>query len=298
MVAATCNIVEVRVGDESQAPRKRSRSTATLIGSLSILFWATWPSLALFAAASPTFKTLAIGQAVGFLTLACLRLIRKQNPLDMRPRSWGMLAFGILGVLGTNAFNLLAITRIPAAQASIINYAWPIMSVLISGFIGFGSLGIKHCFALASGFVGVFFVINPSNGLKYDVVGIGLALSAGLCYASYTVYRPLDKDTPSDAVGVYGLLAALVCTVVHFTCEKTQALSGSQWVAIVELGIAPMGLGYALWDYGVARGDARLMSILAYGTPLLATLLLIGLGFAALSTSLLIGAAFIIAGAA
>jgi drug/metabolite transporter (DMT)-like permease len=62
--------------------------------------------------------------------------------------------------------------------------------------------------------------------------------------------------------------------------------------------MAPMGLGYALWDYGVARGDTRLMSILAYGTPLLATLLLIGLGFAAFSTSLLIGAAFIIAGAA
>jgi drug/metabolite transporter (DMT)-like permease len=172
------------------------------------------------------------------------------------------------------------------------------MALMMSGFLGFRSLGLKHFFAIVSGFVGVFFVINPWNGLKYDVVGIGLALMAGMCYASYTVYRPLDKDTPSDAVGVYGLLAALACTVVHFACEATQALSGSQWLAIVGLGMAPMGLGYALWDYGVARGDTRLMSILAYGTPLLATLLLIGLGFAAFSTSLLIGAAFIVAGAA
>ncbi|MGH6861304.1 MAG: DMT family transporter [Phyllobacterium sp.] len=274
------------------------RGTATLIGSSSIFFWATWPSLALFAAPSPTFQTLAIGQAVGFLTLACLRLLRKQSLLEMRPRTWGMLAFGILGVSGTNVCLLIAITRIPAAQASIINYTWPIMALLMSGFLGFEKLRLRHCYAILAGFVGVFFVINPWSGFEYDLLGIGLSLMAGLCYASYTVYRQFDKDTSSDAVGVYGLFAALACAAIHFTFETTQALTGVQWVAILMLGIAPMGLGYALWDYGVARGDTRLMSILAYGTPLLATLLLIGLGFAAVSMSLLIGAVFIIAGAA
>jgi len=195
-----------------------------------------------------------------------------------------MLAFGVLGVLGTNTYLLLAVTMIPAAQASIINYTWPIMALLMSGFFGFGKLSFRYYAAILFGFFGVIFIINPLDGLTYDIVGIWLALMAGLCYASYTVYRQFDKDTPSDAVGVYGLFAALVGAGIHFSFETTQALSGSQWLAIIGLGIAPMGLGYALWDYGVTRGDTRLLSVLAYGTPLLATLLLIVLGFAALSS--------------
>jgi drug/metabolite transporter (DMT)-like permease len=74
-------------------------------------------------------------------------------------------------------------------------------------------------------------------------------------------------------------------------------LNVKQLFAIVFLSIAPMGLGYALWDYGVARGDTRLMSVLACGTPLLATLLLVMFGFAAFSVSLSVGAALIVAAA-
>lgn len=119
---------------------------------------------------------------------------------------------------------------------------------------------------------------------------------AALCYAAYTIYRQFDSTTPSDAVGVYSLIAAIACTIFFF--ETTHSMSPTQLLAIVVLGIAPMGFGYALWDYGVARGDARLMAVLAYGTPLFATLFLIGLGFAAFSMSLAAGAGLIIAGAA
>jgi drug/metabolite transporter (DMT)-like permease len=298
MVDATYNMVDANYGEECPASGVMPRQTATLIGSLSIFFWATWPSLALFAAPAPTFQVLAIGQAVGFAALALLRLLRKQTPLDMLPKTWGMFAFGIIGVLGTNTFLLLAITRIPAAQASVINYTWPIMALLLSGFLGFEKLHLRHYAAIISGFAGVLFIVTPWGGMKFDISGIGLALTGGICYAIYTTYRQFDKQTPSDAVGVYGLVAALACAAIHFCFEATQTLSWSQWIAIVGLGIAPMGFGYALWDYGVARGDARLMSVLAYGTPLLATLLLIGLGFAAFSVSLSAGAALIVAGAA
>lgn len=298
MIAITANMTDAGLGAANPTSGGRPRSAATLVGSLSIFFWATWPTLAIFAAPAPTFQTLAIGQAVGFLMLAGIRLMRGQGLPGMLPRSWAMLFFGIVGVLGTNAFILLAITMIPVAQASIINYTWPVMALLMSGFLGLQKLQPRHYGAVLLGLLGVIFVIDPFGSLKFDVLGIGLALMAGLCYATYTVFRQLDRVTPSDAVGIYNLVAAIVCGAIHFSFETTQALSGVQTMAIVALGIVPMGLGYALWDYGVARGDARLLSILAYGTPLIATLLLVVLGFAELSASLMIGAALIIAGAA
>lgn len=272
--------------------------TATMIGSMSILLWAIWPSLAIYAAPAPTFQILAIGQAVGFLTLAVMRIIRKERLREMMPQSWGLLFFGIIGILGTNVFNFLAITRIPAAQASVINYTWPMMALFIAGALSIQKLNMKHYFAIALGFAGVIFVVNPFASLEFDALGIGMALLAAVCYASYTLYRQVDHRSPSDAVGVYGLVAAIVCAGIHFGFETTQTLNGAQWLAIIALGIAPMGLAYAVWDYGVARGDARAMSILAYGTPLIATLLLVFLGLAELTLPLLIGAVLIIGGAA
>ena len=171
------------------------------------------------------------------------------------------------------------------------------MALLLSGFLGLEKLNLKHYVAITLGFIGITFVISPWSGIKYDLTGVLLAMVAGACYASYTIYRQFDTKTPSDAVGIYGLIAAIVCTAIHFPCEVTLALNVKQLLAIVFLGIAPMGLGYALWDYGVARGDTRLMSVLAYGTPLLATLMLITLGFAAFSVSLSVGAALIVAAA-
>ena len=93
-------------------------------------------------------------------------------------------------------------------------------------------------------------------------------------------------------------MAAVVCAGIHIGFETTQTLNGTQWLAIAALGVAPMGLAYAVWDYGVARGDARAMSILAYGTPLIASMLLVLLGLAKLTLPLLIGAVLIIGGAA
>ncbi len=275
-----------------------AKRTATIIGTMSILLWAVWPSLAIYAAPAPTFQILAIGQAVGFLSLAILRLGRKERLREMLPRSWGLLLFGIIGILGTNVFNFLAIARIPAAQASVINYTWPMMALFIAGALGIQKLELRHYLAIAVGFLGVIFVVDPFATIEFDVPGIAMALLAGVCYASYTIYRQVDDRAPFDAVGIYVLIAAIVSAGIHFGFETTQSLSMTQWLAIAALGVAPMGLAYAVWDYGITRGDARTMSILAYGTPLVATLLLVMLGLAQLTTALVIGAGLIIGGAA
>ena len=100
------------------------------------------------------------------------------------PRSIGLLVFGIIGILGTNVFNFLAITRIPAAQASVINYTWPMMALFLAGALNLQKLTIKHHLAIGLGFIGVVFVVDPFATVEFDALGIGMALSAAVCYAS------------------------------------------------------------------------------------------------------------------
>jgi drug/metabolite transporter (DMT)-like permease len=69
-------------------------------------------------------------------------------------------------------------------------------------------------------------------------------------------------------------------------------------LAIVLIGIGPMGLANRLWDHGVRFGDGRVLSALAYLTPVLSTLLLVMLGLAELTTQLLVGGSLILGGIA
>lgn len=271
---------------------------ATLIGSSSIFLWAVWPSLAVVAAPAPTFQILALGMAIGFLVLAGLRLARGEPLSAMRPRSWGLFIAGVVGILGTNAFNFIAVTRISPAQASVIAYLWPMLALILAATLGLQKLSVRHYIAILLGFTGAIFVIDPFGEVQFDTIGIGCAFLAGLSFATYTTYRLIDDRSPSDAVGIYSLVAAVLCGLIHSQIEVTQTLSTSQWLAILGLGLAPMGLANAVWDYGVAKGDARTLSILAYGTPLVATLLLVTFGLAEITPLLLLGALLIVTGAA
>jgi drug/metabolite transporter (DMT)-like permease len=297
MAAAVALFADHR-GSLAAGPWRPSPGQATLIGSSSIFLWAVWPSLAVFASPTPTFQTLAIGMAVGFACLAAYRDIRGEPLSGMLPPSIGLLIAGVVGILGTNVFNFIAIARISPAQASVIAYLWPMMAMILAGVLGLKRLQLRHGIAIVLGFAGAVSVINPFGQATIDLVGVGCALLAGLSWASYTTYRMIDSQGASDAVGIYSLIAAFVCAAIHFQIEQTQAMSLVQFSAVVGLGIAPMGLANAVWDYGVSRGDARALSILAYGTPLVATLLLVALGLAAITPLVVVGAVLIVAGAA
>lgn len=279
-------------------PDNPGSPTATLIGSSSIFLWAIWPALAVYAAPTPTFQILTMSMTIGFIALAALRIGRGDRIRDMFPKSRGLLIAGVVGILGTNAFNFIAVTRISPAQASVIAYLWPMLALVLAGALGLRVLERRHYIAVIAGFVGAVFVIDPFGGVEMDLIGIGSAFLAGLSFAAYTTYRMVDSRSASDAVGVYALVAAIVCGTIHLNIETTQSLTGTQLAAVVALGLAPMGLANAVWDYGVARGDSRTLSILAYGTPLVATLVLVSLGLADITPMLVGGALLIVLGAA
>jgi len=66
---------------------------------------------------------------------------------------------------------------------------------------------------------------------------------------------------------------------------------------MVGLGLGPVGLAFYLWDYGVKRGDLRLLGVAAYAAPVISTLILVAAGFAPATASLGLACALIVGGA-
>src|SRR3569623_3523737 len=85
---------------------------------------------------------------------------------------------------------------------------------------------------------------------------------------------------PSDAVTGYSIATAVLAALVLFCFEPSvMPQTATQWLAIVALGIGPVGLAFYAWDIGMKRGDIRLLGAASYATPQLTTLLLVAVGF-------------------
>ncbi|MFX8466447.1 hypothetical protein ABTL61_19650, partial [Acinetobacter baumannii] len=73
--------------------------------------------------------------------------------------------------------------------------------------------------------------------------------------------------------------------------------SAAEWLAVLALGLGPVGAAFFLWDHGVKQGDIKTLGVAAYATPLLSTLILLATGQGSPSWTLALAAALIVGGA-
>ncbi len=95
----------------------------------------------------------------------------------------------------------------------------------------------------------------------------------------------------------FALATALLAALVHGLVETTVwPETTAQWLAIVALGVGPVGAAFYAWDIGMKRGDIRVLGAASYATPLLSTAFLILAGFAKPSANIAIAAVLIAGG--
>src|SRR5258708_34209421 len=105
------------------------------------------------------------------------------------------------------------------------------------------------------------------------------------------------KSIPTEAVAGFCLATALVAAAVHGVVEVTVwPDTAAQWLAILALGVGPVGAAFYAWDIGMKRGDIRVLGAASYATPLLSTAFLMMAGFAEPSASIAIAAVLIAGG--
>ncbi|MBN9011626.1 MAG: EamA family transporter, partial [Rhizobiales bacterium] len=101
---------------------------------------------------------------------------------------------------------------------------------------------------------------------------------------------------PTDAVAGFCLATALLAVMVHLAIETTiWPETAMQWLAIVLLGLGPVGAAFYAWDIGMKHGEIRVLGAASYATPLLSTGFLIVAGYAQATTAIAL-AALLIAG--
>lgn len=273
---------------------------ATGIGFTAILMWATLALLTKLSGTVPPFQLTAMAFTVAFgIGLAMwwrqgeVIWSRLRLPLPV----WGV---GVAGLFGFHLFYFIALSNAPAVEASLIAYLWPLLIVLLSALLPNESLRWFHGVGAIAGFLGAGLLISNGQALNIDPrysLGYLAAIAAALTWASYSVLSRRFGSIPTDAVGGFCGVTALLAWICHGLFEPTVWPVGSQWLAVFGLGLGPVGLAFFTWDYGVKHGNIKVLGALSYLAPLLSTLLLIACGFALPSWNVAIACLFIIGGA-
>jgi drug/metabolite transporter (DMT)-like permease len=70
-----------------------------------------------------------------------------------------------------------------------------------------------------------------------------------------------------------------------------------EWIAVLGLGLLPVGLAFFAWDHGTKHGDIRVLGAFAYAAPLLSTVILISFGKGEATWAVAAGCVLIVGGA-
>jgi drug/metabolite transporter (DMT)-like permease len=279
----------------------RPSGAATVIGLGAILLWSALALLTAASGTAPPFElaalTFAIGGGCGLIFAAA------RGRLAALLQPWPVWLVGVGGLFGYHALYFAALRRAPPAEASLIAYLWPLLIVLFSALQPGERLSGRHVLGAALGLAGVIALFaGKAEGALFSggsVVGDALALGCAFVWSLYSVASRRLKEAPTEAVAGFCLVTAFLAALAHFAFEDTVTpATVGQWLAILGLGLGPVGLAFYVWDFGVKHGDIKMLGVAAYAAPVLSTLILVAAGFTPATISLAVACALIVSGAA
>jgi drug/metabolite transporter (DMT)-like permease len=274
--------------------------TATTIGLIAILLWSMLALLTAATGTIPPFQLNAMTFLVGGLVGVVSWIVRPQGlkALRQKPVVW---ALGIGGLFGYHALYFAALRWAPPAESGLINYLWPLLIVLFSSLLPGEHLRRSHIAGALLGFAGVVVLIAGRGAFDARaefLPGYICAFIAAFIWAGYSVLSRRFGQVPTDAVAGFCLMTSLLSLVCHLAFETTVwPTTNVQWLALLALGLGPVGAAFYVWDIGMKRGDIRFLGVASYATPVLSTLLLVVAGYAEPTLTLALACGLIVAGA-
>jgi drug/metabolite transporter (DMT)-like permease len=275
-----------------------TRNKATAIGFTAILMWSLLALLTIQSAPVPPLLLNALCFAIGG-GIGLIWTLRRGLSV-LRGVSWKVYAFGTLGLFGYHFLYFTAFRLSPTAETGLIAYLWPLFIVLLSGLLPGEKLTARHVVGALIAFAGAALIIlaRESQGAG-NVAGLVLAFGCAVTWAAYSVLSRRMGSVPTEAVTVFCLATAVLSALTHLAVEETLwPATAAGWLAVLALGLGPVGAAFFTWDVGMKKGDIQFLGVASYAAPLLSTLALVAAGIAPATWSIALAALLIAGGAA
>ena len=178
--------------------------------------------------------------------------------------------FWLLGLFGYGVFHLIftiGINYTTASDTAILMATSPLYGVILATLLGIDKVRKNMFMGILISICGIMILVSKdvsgSFRLIRPLMGNLLILVAAVSFAVYTVLaKPiLGRNSPLK-VNTYSLMTGTVFllpfTLPSVTRHNWLSLSTSSWFVLLFCIIITAGVGYTLWNHGVAKiGPAR-----------------------------------------
>ncbi len=221
---------------------------------LTVLFWSTVASafkIALKHLTPLDLLFMASWMACGVLAFIVFSSGRWRNLQNWQLTDYSRSA--VLGLLNPCCYYLIlleAYNRLPAQEALPLNFAWPVVLVLLSIVLLRQKIGLASVAALCISFSGVILIATRGDvfSLQFeDPLGVSLALGSTVIWALYWIYSSNDHRDSVNRLFVNFLFGSVMLTVLQLFFGNWSQPSASGWLAAGYVALFEMALAFVFW---------------------------------------------------
>lgn len=265
-----------------------------LFGLAAVTFWSFGASLVFLGAREAgTWPFVAVGSLIGgAIQLLAWRGYRGEwhSALRLPWRLWVVplpcfVVYGLAWPWALSTSNAVQVLGV-----SLINYLWPILTVVFSVWCVPGvRLTPRTIVALALAVAGLGFANlhtiweliaagpSPNHSTLQRLLPYLLALLAAVTWGVYSAclsrWHQWARGYVTSPIG-FLLIGLIACLVVVATGNLPHKMSAAAAWLTALYGVGPLAAGYLLWEIALPRARVQSLSLIAAATPVLSTALL------------------------
>ena len=246
-----------------------------LLAGTAILMWSTMATVSkLLLGTMENQQVLCISSLLAGVSMLAMNLISGKLRL-LKTYSLKdyliMTGTGLLGIFLYYSFYYIGMNRMPASQAFIINYLWPIMSVVFAAILLKEKLTVRKGIAIGMSFLGVVIVTgkNLMHFDRYMLFGAAMCILDAVCYGAFTALNKKWHYEKSISLMIAFFSAFFLSGVINLTSGNGWNLGFGQLLGLGWNGVFSMAIGNTAWALALEKGNTAKISNLAYITPFL-----------------------------
>ena len=245
-----------------------------LYAGVSIILWSTTATVTkLLLDGLNSMQILAISSFFAFLFLLIVNIgkhnIKKLNNYKIKDYS-KLFIIGLLGTFFYKLFLYLGINKMQASQAFVINYLWPITTVIFACIILKEKMTFRKIIAILLSFVGVIIITSDGNLLdinKNNIIGALYCVIAAISYGLFSVLNKNEKYDKCLSMMLFYLFSFLISFIYLAITNEFTIPSGVQLIGLLWIGVFTCAIAFTSWIFAINEGDTVKISTLAYLTP-------------------------------
>ncbi len=246
-----------------------------VFAAISVFIWSTIATIAKLLLGNLTnFQVLFVSCFFAFIFLFIINVITGDIKKLKNYRFKDYIITTLVGLPGTFLYQMFyyaGTARMPASQAFIVNYLWPIMGVVFAIIILKEKLNLKKTTAIFLSFLGVVIVTSRdlANFDKSIIIGALFCVLGAISYGAFTALTQLTDYDKKISSMIYYFNTFVLTGVWILVTGDTFALKPLSILGLAYNGIFCLAVGTTCWALALENGKTAKIANLAYITPFL-----------------------------